>query len=214
MGKCTLIKTDGFTEITHMIKNVTFPLISLCTFFAIGCQGIATAKTHQANSQFSVQTKCVSSLPDDASVCTGYNVVKTNIDGSSLLLMENYPKEPIVKKLSENLYQVKYSCGNYCRAHEFWSATKSDSTDTLVAFNPQNQCLVEYDFNDDNNVTFTARKLFSQNEKVIYTGVDMYASVIIDEVVNEAKFVSEDLEMQLLGNNWKEINIKIKDVCK
>lgn len=197
-----------------MIKNLTFLLTCLFTIFAIGCQTTDTVKTNQATARFSVRSECVSWLSDDVTVCTGYNVVKTNIDGSNLLLMEDYPKQPIVKKLSDNLYLVKYSCGNYCRAHEFWSATKSDSTDTLVAFNPQNQCLVEYDFNENNNVTFTARTLFSQNSKVIYTGIDMYQSVIIDNVVNEAKFVGNDLTMQLLGENWEDINVKIKDVCK
>lgn len=56
-------------------------------------------------------------------------------------------KSPVIKRLNDEYYHVKISCGSPCQGHAFIarSKQKDDATSEFITINAKNNCLIETD---------------------------------------------------------------------
>jgi hypothetical protein len=139
-------------------KIIDFLLLNIkkIIILTLSFSGLIIASNLYAKDLFDVELKCKGSSQEYCDI-----VKKTDNETTFILKNMRYPQ---VDKLSENIFHAYGSCGSPCQYHFFISKIKQDQTKEFIAINKNTNCLIESD--SKKNMIY-ARKLFSQNKKII-----------------------------------------------
>lgn len=121
-------------------------------------------------------------------------------------------KSPYVKKINDNLFYVKSSCGSPCKINLFISRDKDDYTGEYISFNEKNYCLIE---SDSKKKIVYARNIFSKNKIVIlnlnkkpYNVAPSKFNYYSD--FNEMSYFDENNNFYLIANDYGKVLFKVK----
>ena len=90
------------------------------------------------------------------------NVIKEVNKVNNVLLKD--VKSPVIKRINNDIFMVKISCGSPCQVNFFYGRNKQDSTNEFIAINESSNCLIE---SDSIEKKIYAREVFSTRKIMI-----------------------------------------------
>lgn len=105
---------------------------------------------------FEIFSKCTDEYESSCSIIR-------KVNGVNDMLLEDV-KSPIITKINSDIFMVRVSCGSPCQVNFFYGENRQDSTNEFIAFNKNNNCLVE---SDSVEKKIYARTLFNSRKKII-----------------------------------------------